>query len=765
MKLRGSAESIALAAVFVLLAVSIALSINNPAVLTGGASPSPFATVNPTANPGSSSTAPSGDLIAFKSWDEVSDFLSSASSSQGYGYGRSGGIMPMMANAPAAEKSADSVSTGSGASDYSTTNVQFEGVDEADILKNDGSFIYTISNGQIVILRAFPPAEAKVLSTINDSQYSGLFLNGDKLVAFGTEPFSWEKYSQPIDAKASEEASQSTAEPQPAIPDKRMAMPGFMPIYYRPDSSFIKVYDVTDKSNPKLLKKLDMNAQYLESRMIGSKVYAFFTQYTGYGGIRPMYAVDGKVSEVAPTEVSYFNYPFDSYQFTSIIGLDLDNVQKEETRKIVLMGGSQTLMVSKENAYVTYTRYNYFQPIWQAYNDTLYKILPSQYLEKINAVDESDGVEAWRKDNLRIAVAQEYLSSLNYTESQPLYEEINKREEALRGALQNSETTQIHKFNLGENIAYAGKGEVPGHVLNQFSMDEYDGFFRIATTVSDIYRNSGTVTPSTNNLYVLDSSLVLAGKIEGLAPGEVLYSARFAGKRAYLVTFRQVDPLFVIGLDDPKNPTILGKLKIPGYSNYLHPYDETHLIGLGRDTELIKEGELGDRAIPLGIKLSLFDVTDVNNPKEIGNYSIGDRGSDSLALNDHKAFLFSREKNLLVIPARLAYINKGQYPQGVPSFAYGEFVFQGALVFNVSLESGFGLRGKISHANAEDLKKMGEYYYGNGFDVKRSLYLDNVLYTVSDRYVKANDLSSLEEKASVALPYTERQYGGPYYIE
>ena len=124
----------------------------------------------------------------------------------------------------------------------------------------------------------------------------------------------------------------------------------------------------------------------------------------------------------------------------------------------------------------------------------------------------------------------------------------------------------------------------------------------------------------------------VVGKVEKLAEGEKIYSVRFMQNRAYLVTFKQIDPLFVIDLEDPTNPKVLGELKIPGFSNYLHPYDETTLIGLGKDS-----GNWN-----AGLKLSLFDVSDVKNPKEIDNYVFENGRGDSIALNDHKAFLFSK---------------------------------------------------------------------------------------------------------------------------
>ncbi len=259
---------------------------------------------------------------------------------------------------------------------------------------------------------------------------------------------------------------------------------------------------------------------------------------------------------------------------------------------------------------------------------------------------------------------------------------------------------------------------------------------------------------STNNVYVLDSNLNTVGRLEDLAPGERIYSARFMGDRCYLVTFRKVDPLFVIDLADPFNPKVLGKLKIPGYSDYLHPYDEDHIIGVGKETIA---AESGDFSWYQGVKLSLFDVSDVTMPKEVSKLEIGDRGTDSYVLRDHKAFLFSRSKNLLVIPIKLAEINEEQYPQGIPPSMSGQFVWQGAYVIDISLENGLVVKGRVGHADEEGLLKSG-YYYSSPYAVERSLYMDDILYTISKKMIKMNDLDDLDEINKIELPYESVGY-------
>jgi uncharacterized secreted protein with C-terminal beta-propeller domain len=224
------------------------------------------------------------------------------------------------------------------------------------------------------------------------------------------------------------------------------------------------------------------------------------------------------------------------------------------------------------------------------------------------------------------------------------------------------------------------------------------------------------------------------------------------GDRAYMVTFKTVDPLFVIDLGNPEAPNILGSLKIPGYSDYIHPYDETHIIGFGKDTvELSQKNWTGTTAFYQGMKIALFDVSDVEHPVQMFQEIIGDRGTDSELLHNHKALLFSKEKNLIAFPVTLMEVkDKSTQENGIP--AYGEFTFQGAYIYNVDLTNGFNLKGHITHLGNEDLVKSGYGWYDSGKNVERILYIGNTLYTLSKGEIQAHDLSSLKELNSISIP-------------
>ncbi|MFQ5553644.1 MAG: beta-propeller domain-containing protein, partial [Thermoplasmata archaeon] len=275
------------------------------------------------------------------------------------------------------------------------------------------------------------------------------------------------------------------------------------------------------------------------------------------------------------------------------------------------------------------------------------------------------------------------------------------------------------------------------------SLDEHRSYLRVATTTWG--------SASENNVYVLDPDLAVVGALEGLARGESIYSARFVGELGYLVTFQKVDPFFVLDLSIPDRPEVLGYLKIPGFSEYLHPIDNTHVLGVGKDTI---EDPSGTFAWFQGLKLSLFDVSDLRSPKEVAKYLVGDRGSSSPVLYDHKAFLYMREDRLVVLPVDL--VERVEPVDDVPPWDYGMDAWQGALVLSVDPADGFEVRARVTHHPSDgDVCRYASGPYG----VTRSLYIGDHLYTISPRVLKAHSLIDFTEASSLAYG-EDPGYGG-----
>ena len=302
----------------------------------------------------------------------------------------------------------------------------------------------------------------------------------------------------------------------------------------------------------------------------------------------------------------------------------------------------------------------------------------------------------------------------------------------------NGQFTSIYRVSIDNGtLTFQAKGNVVGTVLNQYSMDEFNGYFRLATT------NWKDTTE--NAVYVLDMNLKTVGVLElkNAEVRETIRSARFIGNKAYVVTFEQKDPFFVLDMSNPAAPRVAGKLEIPGYSSYLHPYDENHIIGIGMENRTVK--------------LSLFDVTNVDAPIEIAKYIVEGDYSYSQALDEPKAFLFDIAKQLLVIPVSITRYGVisggGVVPPSLTDGTSSTTIFQGgywdgASVFKLTFEGGFELRGGITHRS--DI--IQQYWYGD-YDmmVNRALYIDNTLYTVSNAKVKLNSLTDLSQIAEVEL--------------
>lgn len=299
----------------------------------------------------------------------------------------------------------------------------------------------------------------------------------------------------------------------------------------------------------------------------------------------------------------------------------------------------------------------------------------------------------------------------------------------------NGDETVIHRFSLNNgNVSYEATGTVPGSLLNQFSLDEYAQNLRIATTDS---RYEGDEWITDNNVYVLSSNLTTMGKLEHLAKGERIYSARFVGDLLYLVTFEQMDPLYVIDLSNPNQPGILGELKIPGYSDYLHPYDANHIIGIGKDTAESEWGGL----VPAGVKIALFDVSDMNNPREVDSRIIGEKDSSSAVLSDHRAFLLDTNRSIMVLPVK--EIMRVPVPNSSYDESYTTAAWQGAYVWGIDPESGFALKGKV-----EQVPVKPDAYWSDS-TVKRPVLMDDILYTVSDGRIVGSNVNSPDARLMI----------------
>lgn len=569
--------------------------------------------------------------------------------------------------------STGSTTSSSSSKDYSTTNIQVENVDEADITKTDGDFIYSLSDDKVVITDVQDPNNIKIASKIPISTGvpEDLILYNNKLVIISAEitSSSWykNKYNTIVD------------------------------IYNldNKENTIVDIYNIDNKENPIKVKNYKLFEPYYTSRCIGNRLYVISS-----GNLRKesdkivaYYTEDNKQIYLDLDNMFYLKNVDTNVQ-TLISTVDLDNPTENISIQSYLIDISNAY-VSENNIYLLNQEYGYNG------ND----VIPISSLFSLKGA----------------------LGLLDY-ENDSSY---------------SNRTTYIYKFNINNDgsVKYDTKTKVSGQTINQFSIDEYDGNLRVA-----LYDNNGS------KVVVFNKNLEKIGETSYLAKGEKMYSSRFIGNKAYLVTYKTIDPLYVIDLSNPSVPTVLGELKIPGYSTYLHPYDENHLIGIGMETEeKINRNSSGKvistSAVITGMKMALFDVSDVNNPKQISSTVIGDKRTTSAILTNHKALLFSKEKELLAIPVNnydedFEITNSSEsYSSIISSYTnYNKsYISEGYLVYNINLEDGFKLKGSITH----DYTKSN-YSYSTKTNLLRGLYIEDNLYTISESTIKVNKLDNLE---------------------
>lgn len=560
----------------------------------------------------------------------------------------------------------DGAAAGGSADRVSGTNVQVVGIDEPDIVKTDGEDIYFanysnnyylprepvfwegdiddsysvkyINPANIDVIKAWPPADMDLKTSIEE--YGNLLLSDDVLVVFA---------------------------------DRN-----------------IYGYDVSDSAKPEKIwtVKYDDRTWLQAARLYNDEIYLITKNNIPYNNpcpIEPLTFGDTKLV-VECTDIYHPVAPVSVDSTFVAMKLDLKTGEVKADVSFVGSSGSSIVYMSKDSLYVTYNHsINMFDFVADFALTKMLDILPTDIISQIKKLQSYD-ISSNSKMNELEATLEKWQYSLDKDESLRVENEMqNRMEKYYEDNFRKLYKTELVKVDL-EDFDIKADGIVPGYPLNQFALDEYEGKLRIATTIGD--RWSGFGDDTANDVYVLDNDLSILGSITDLGLTERIYSARFIGDKGYLVTFRQTDPFYILDLSDAKNPKMTGELKIPGYSSYLHPVKDDLILGVG------KEGSK--------VKLSLFDVSDVKNPKEIDKYSLDEYHSE--ALNNHHAFLMDAENEIFFLPG-----NKGGY------------------IFDYSKDK------------LEMVKAVGDN------QVKRAIYFNDYLYVIASENITVLDMKSWVE--------------------
>jgi uncharacterized secreted protein with C-terminal beta-propeller domain len=530
-----------------------------------------------------------------------------------------------------------------GSPSHSDTNTQEAGVDEADIGKTDGSYLYMLSAGKLVIVDSWPVSRLHVESrSAVEGAGLAMYLYGDRVTVL---------------------SQIASVRPNPRPREKPKVK--------------VTVFDVTDRSAPALVEETYLDGGLLESRAIDGRVFVIVRNTVLLP--EPLLRYDAaRHADVYESEADYEQ---------RLSAQPIEELLPCYATKAAGSGGTATVtgsLLGGAGAYI------------------LDRPETSDLLS-VAAFDVTDDVGGPDSTTSALGTGAEV-----YASADSLYV-VSQANAEWRGGWWCRPTTFIHKFDLrADGVPLVATGSVAGAVVNQFSMDEEGGYFRIATTERQDNPPPGWPQRGlSNNVFVMrqvGDSLDVVGSLTGLAPDERIQSVRFLGDRGYVVTFKTVDPLFVLDLSEPAGPKVAGELHMPGFSTYLHPIDDGHLIGFGRDAN----AQTGRYA---GLQVSLFDVSDPAHPVQVERQVLApaSRGDDSEALLDHHAFAYFPDSGVMAVPV---------------SEGWGQA--RAALrVFKVDPEKGFTLLGEIQHDTA----------------VRRSFQIGDYLFSISSNTIKANDIA------------------------
>lgn len=565
------------------------------------------------------------------------------------------------------------------ATSASRTNNQVAGVDEADIVKTDGRYVYMVANGALRIVEAMNPRLVSV--TRLPGVVREMLVEGDRAVVFTADRQGTERCTYGYDCTVGGDGT----------------------------TTRIDVFDITNRSAPQAIRKVEFTGSLMAARRIGTTIHTVVADGDDAVGNYEVWPKD--LPECGTNE------PVVRAKFAALRRDNEKRIKAATSLPSIVECGVTTplcagLLDNKFDQVHTFTSLVSFDM-----RDARAPISSATVRSRPGTVFAST-------DALYMSTQRRKKGSGRWYSFYPSVDEVS----------------ELHKFRIGTkptDTRYVGSGVVPGHVLNQFAMDEWNGHLRVATTrgkVPDPNVESAVSVFSEG----AGGNLVRVGAVEHLARGEDVRAVRFDDDRGYLVTFKKTDPLFVLDLHDAARPTVLGELKIPGFSTYLHRLDPTHLLSIGFDAN-----DHGDFAYFDGVLLQLFDVTKPTEPKLLHREKLGTRGSSSAALTNHLAFNYFAEKGLLAIPMTMC--------EGGSDGVNGtERSFAGLMVYRVDVKRGFERLGGVAHGKKGS--NCDTWWSKATSAVKRSVFLDDLVYSMALDRVKVQRMGAFgQDLADISL--------------
>ena len=623
--------------------------------------------------------------------------------------------------------------------DYSGTNNQEQGVDEADFVKTDGYYIYFLNGKNLEIFGVPEFGELTHLSTtLIEGQPQAMMLDADRLVVISTVS-TW-----------------NLPETDPL--SQAMGWDGGYGSWRTTSLTKFTVLDITNRSSPEEGKELYLEGYYMTAREVNATVRTVTHTWLDIPGMS-----------------SWLDLPSGYWD------LDYDDPIRREIREKVAY---QTMLDNVE-ALESMALEDLLPKVYERVNGELLTHTMSDD-ECADFAAPEDGFNRGFNSIFTFDLSTENLDFQadhivgNYPMVYASQDVLILTENAwdwwwFWGNDGMTEATNIHSFDISNpgDTLYTGSGRVNGTVLNQFSVSEYEGIVRIATTSGQWARwwmenpepMSSSVVTFTRSVDTSTDQQILVevGRVDDIAPEERIWSARFDGDRCYLVTFRQIDPLWVIDMSDHTNPTILGELEIPGVSTYIHPLSRDHLLTIG-----MGPGEDGIGLDWSSTRLSLFNISDPSAPAIDDTLTLipvtdpSDNAwvwSYSEASYEHKAFQYWAPKDLLAIPLSTYRYNSWTDSNGGYHWSY-QYVSKLILV-NVSEETGnLSVHGTVDHSDLYDRGDNTNWW--NEYNIRRSIFMGDYVYALSSSGVTSTNLTTMEQSASIELAYTNPYQS--YYV-
>jgi len=595
--------------------------------------------------------------------------------------------------------------SGESSRDHSETNVQVAGVDEGDIIETDGDYLYVLTGSELIIAKAWPAEEMSIVSQVAiEGELIAEYLHGDRVTVISeTREYPW----YPWDMRPWGADMGGCWWPLPTSSE-----------------TWVTVFDVSDRESPTIVERTKLDGTYVESRRIDDSVFLVLRddevdRWLPQPELIPM-TEDPEGSCVYETREQYVE------RVTAEMDSFLPHYTSYGNDGEFLSAG---LLQAPEDL---------FRPFCP---DTRSLVT----VVSMNISDEVPGIIA--STGIFTTGASEIYGSLD---SLYVFDQQNTWED---GAV-----TEILKFDWDAesgSVEFAAKGRVAGRMLNQFSADEHQGYLRIATTISNSYCGNWSGR-SENVLFVLRDDggvLEFVGSMQNLALEETIRSVRFIGERAFVTTFRDVDPLFALDLSDPVRPRSLGHITMPGFNSYMQLIDENFLLAVGRNTPATGTGPT---------QVSLFDIRDLSQPRVIDQYTF-ERFSTSEAETDHHAFGWFAQHNVLAMPSARVYWERVDEDGDGYSETRSWVREDDLLLFNIDVTA--------TRLSGEGIQLLGELAHDS--PVRRSAFIEDVLYSVAENSACA--VSIVDPTVRFAeiefdggpgpdIPPGGEQFGGPVQI-